>query len=79
MTYIATNKLINSTNKKPITGWVKYQDEKKEYEVPIFIDIENYAAFMSVDVEEPLIKEVKNISKEIEQLKCAVEELGKNE
>lgn len=34
---------------------------------------------MSVDVEEPLIKEVKNISKEIEQLKCAVEELGKNE
>ena len=77
--YIATNKLINSTNKKPITGWVKYQDEKKEYEVPIFIDIENYATFMSVDVEEPLIKEVKNISKEIEQLKCAVEELEKNE
>ena len=57
---------------KPVTGKLTYRDEKGTYESDIYIDIENYATFFSSTSEDPMVKELKNIKKEIEGLKRAV-------
>lgn len=57
---------------KPVTGKLSYQDESSKYESDIYIDLENYATFFSSTSEDPMVKELKNIRKEIEKLKHAI-------
>lgn len=57
---------------KPVTGKLTYQDESGKYESDICIDLENYATFFSSTSDDPMVKELKNIKKEIEGLKRAV-------
>ena len=70
--YIGSNELRGNENMKPVTGKLKYRDEKSTYESDIYIDIENYATFVSSTSEDPMVKELKNIKKEIEGLKRAI-------
>lgn len=70
--YIGSNELRGNENMKPVTGKLTYRDEKGTYESDIYIDIENYATFFSSTSEDPMVKELKNIKKEIEGLKRAV-------
>ena len=71
--YISSNELRGNPNMKPVTGKLSYEDaEKGEYESEIYIDLENYATFFSSTSEEPVVKELKNIKKEVEGLKRAV-------
>ncbi len=57
---------------KPVIGKLSYQDESGKYESDICIDLENYATFFSSTSDDPMVKELKNIKKEIEGLKRAV-------
>lgn len=57
---------------KPVTGKLSYQDESGKYESDIYIDLENYATFFSSTSDDPMVKELKNIKKEIEGLKRAI-------
>ena len=70
--YIASNELRGNPNMKPVTGKLSYQDESSKYESDIYIDLENYATFFSSTSEDPMVKELKNISKEIGKLKHAI-------
>ena len=70
--YIGSNELRGNENMKPVTGKITYRDEKGTYESDIYIDIENYATFFSSTSEDPMVKELKNIKKEIEGLKRAI-------
>lgn len=70
--YIASNELRRNPNMKPVTGKITYQGEGCKYESDIYIDLENYATFFSSTSEDPMVKELKNIKKEIEGLKCAI-------
>ena len=70
--YIASNELRGNPNMKPVTGKLTYQDESGKYESDICIDLENYATFFSSTSDDPMVKELKNIKKEIEGLKRAV-------
>lgn len=71
--YISGNELRGNPNMKPVTGKLSYEDaEKRPYKSDIYIDIENYATFFSLTSEEPIVKELKNIKKEVEGLKRAV-------
>lgn len=71
--YISSNELRRNPNMKPVTGKLSYEDdEKRFYESEIYIDLENYATFFSSTSEEPIVKELKNIKKEVEGLKRAV-------
>lgn len=70
--YIASNKLRGNPNMKPVTGKLSYQDESSKYESDIYIDLENYATFFSSTSDDPMVKELKNIKKEIEGLKRAI-------
>lgn len=70
--YIGSNELRGNENMKPVTGKITYRDEKGTYESDIYIDIENYATFFSSTSEDPMVKELKNIEKEIEGLKRAI-------
>lgn len=70
--YIASNELRGNPNMKPVTGKLSYQDESSKYESDIYIDLENYATFFSSTSDDPLVKELKNIKKEIEGLKSAI-------
>lgn len=70
--YIASNELRGNPNMKPVTGKLSYQDESGKYESDIYIDLENYATFFSSTSDDPMIKELKNIKKEIEGLKRAI-------
>lgn len=70
--YIASNELRGNPNIKPVTGKLSYQDESGKYESDIYIDLENYATFFSSTSDDPMVKELKNIRKEIEGLKCAI-------
>ena len=70
--YIASNELRGNPNMKPVTGKLSYQDESGKYESDIYIDLENYATFFSSTSDDPMVKELKNIKKEIEGLKRAI-------
>ena len=71
--YISSNELRGNPNMKPVTGKLSYEDAKKRvYESDIYIDLENYATFFSSTSEDPIVKELKNIKKEVEGLKRAV-------
>lgn len=71
--YISSNELRGNPNMKPVTGKFSYEDaEKRGYESEIYIDLEDYATFFSSTSEEPIVKEIKNIKKEVEGLKRAV-------
>lgn len=70
--YIASNELRGNPNMKPVTGKLSYQDESGKYESDIYIDLENYATFFSSTSDDPMVKELKNIKKEIEGLKHAI-------
>ena len=70
--YIASNELRGNPNIKPVTGKLSYQDESGKYESDIYIDLENYATFFSSTSDDPMVKELKNIKKEIEGLKRAI-------
>ena len=71
--YISSNELRGNSNMKPVTGKLSYEDAKKRvYESDIYIDLENYATFFSSTSENPIVKELKNIKKEVEGLKRAV-------
>lgn len=70
--YIASNELRGNPNMKPVTGKLSYQDESSKYESDIYIDLENYATFFSSTSEDSMVKELKNIKKEIEGLKRAI-------
>lgn len=70
--YIASNELRGNPNMKPVTGKILYQDESGKYENDIYIDLENYATFFSSTSDDPMVKELKNIKKEIEGLKRAI-------
>ena len=74
--YIASNELRGNPNTKPVTGKITYQGEGCKYESDIYIDLENYATFFSSTSEDPMVKELKNIKKQIEGLKCAIVALG---
>ena len=69
---IASNELRGNPNMKPVTGKLSYQDESGKYESDIYIDLENYATFFSSTSDDPMVKELKNIKKEIEGLKRAI-------
>ena len=70
--YIASNELRGNPNMKPVMGKILYQDESSKYESDIYIDLENYATFFSSTSDDPMVKELKNIKKEIEGLKRAI-------
>lgn len=70
--YIASNELRGNPNMKPVMGKILYQDESSKYESDIYIDLENYATFFSSTSDDPMVKELKNIKKEIEGLKSAI-------
>lgn len=70
--YIASNELRGNPNMKPVMGKILYQDESGKYENDIYIDLENYATFFSSTSDDPMVKELKNIKKEIEGLKRAI-------
>ena len=70
--YIASNELRGNPNMKPVTGKLSYQDESGKYESDIYIDLENYATFFSSTSDDAMVKELKNIKKEIEGLKRAI-------
>lgn len=70
--YIASNKLRGNPNMKPVTGKLIYQDKSSRYECDIYIDLENYATFFSSTSDDSMVRELKNIRKEIEGLKGAV-------
>ena len=70
--YIASNELRGNPNMKPVMGKISYQDESSKYESDIYIDLENYATFFSSTSDDPMVKELKNIKKEIEGLKRAI-------
>ena len=70
--YIASNELRGNPNMKPVTGKLSYQDESGKYESDIYIDLENYATFFASTSDDPMVKELKNIKKEIEGLKRAI-------
>ena len=70
--YIASNELRGNPNMKPVTGKLSYQDESGKYESDIYIDLENSATFFSSTSDDPMVKELKNIKKEIEGLKRAI-------
>lgn len=70
--YIASNELRGNPNMKPVIGKILYQDESSKYESDIYIDLENYATFFSSTSDDPMVKELKNIKKEIEGLKRAI-------
>ena len=70
--YIASNELRGNPNMKPVTGEITYQGEGCKYESDIYIDLENYATFFSSTSEDSMVKELKNIKKEIEGLKRAI-------
>ena len=70
--YIASNELRGNPNMKPVMGKILYQDESSKYESEIYIDLENYATFFYSTSDDPMVKELKNIKKEIEGLKRAI-------
>ena len=70
--YIASNELRGNPNMKPVMGKILYQDESSKYESDIYIDLEKYATFFSSTSDDPMVKELKNIKKEIEGLKRAI-------
>lgn len=70
--YIASNEFRGNPNMKPVMGKILYQDESSKYESDIYIDLENYATFFSSTSDDPMVKELKNIKKEIEGLKSAI-------
>lgn len=70
--YIASNELQGKPDLKPVTGKLTYQDEKKSYESDIYIDMINYATFFSSTYDDPMIKELKNIKREIEGIKSTI-------
>ena len=70
--YIASNELRGNPNMKPVMGKILYQDESGKYENDIYIDLENYATLFSSTSDDPMVKELKNIKKEIEGLKRAI-------
>lgn len=79
--FIATNRLRENSDIKPVTGKVLYQCDGKSYETPIYIDIANYLTIFSIAEKNPVENELINIKKEIAGLKNAVESsiLLKNE
>ncbi len=74
--YIASNELRGNSNMRPVTGKLIYQDEVRSYESDIYIDLENYATFFSSTSDEPVVKELKNVKKEIEGVKRAILDIG---
>ena len=73
--YIGSNELRGNPNMIPVRGKLSYQDEKGKYESDIYIDLENYATFFSSSSDDPLVKELKNIKKKIEELKRVIIDL----
>lgn len=68
--YIGSNQLRGNPNMKPLTGTIKYESQGKTYRSDLFVDLEHYMTFYSSTTdEEDLLKSVKKISDELEDIK----------
>lgn len=68
--YFGSNEYHKNLNKLPLEGNLIYEDDKRSYYEPFFIDIEHYATILSVTSEtEDLLKVIKEQNIELKGIK----------
>ena len=67
--FIGTNKFFHNENRAPVTGIVKFKSNGIEYERKIFVDLDSYMTFFSVESEqEDLVKAVNKETAVLEKM-----------
>ncbi|KAF5068960.1 hypothetical protein DSECCO2_237530 [anaerobic digester metagenome] len=76
-TYFGSNEYRQNSNNLPIEGQLVYEDDKKLYYEPFFIDVEHYATIFSVNSEtEDLLDKIKAQTVELKGIKQELRQIA---
>ena len=72
--FIGGNKLRGNPNLTQLTGTIKYEAQRKEYESDLFVDLEHYMTLFSATTdEEDLLKSMNKISDQLKGIRQTLE------
>lgn len=72
--YIGGNELRGNPNMVPATGVLSYQSDGEKYSNDIFVDLDNYMTFFSIDNDhDDLMKVLKEGTRELKRISAAID------